>query len=109
MTGVFEMEVEAWIGIGVAIVMFWGIASWALVRTLRQEDRKVELVGRQKRLDTYSPAALDDLREFIENNPEDPYVEDAREKHNRCVENLREIEEYYYDWTDAEVDSLESL
>ncbi len=100
---------ETWIGIGVAVVMFWGIASWALVRTLRQEERKVSLLERQGGMDTYSPKALEELRTFIEENPEDPYVDDAKQKYNRCVENLRSVEEYYYDWSDAEVDALESL
>ena len=91
------------------VLAFFGTAGWALVRTLRQEDEKVALLEDQARIDTYSPRALAELREWIENNPEDEDVELARTMHNDCVETLRESERYYYDWTDREVDALERL
>ena len=100
---------ETWIGIGVAVVAFWGTASWALVRTLRQEDRKVRLIESQGGMESYSPRALSELREWIQNNPDDPRVEDARAAYNETVESLRTIEEPYYDWDDAEIDSLERI
>ena len=100
---------ETWIGIGVAVVMFWGIASWALVRTLRQEERKVSLLERQGGMDTYSPKALEELRTFIEENPEDPYVDDAKQKYNECVDRLKAVEETFYGWNDEQIRSLERL
>jgi hypothetical protein len=103
------ITLETWIGIAVAIVAFWGIASWALVRTLRQEERKTELLEHQRRVDTYSPRALAELREWIENNSDDPYVEDARRQYNECVEVLRETDRHFYDWSDEEIDELEPI
>ncbi|WP_331235852.1 hypothetical protein [Natronorarus salvus] len=100
---------ETWIGIGVAIVAFWGIASWAMIRTLRQEERKTAILDEQRRMDTYSPKALSELREWIEANPEDPYVEDAKHKHNECVRNLRETDRQFYDWSEVEIERLEPL
>lgn len=91
------------------IVSFWGIAGWALVRTLRQEDRKVELLETQDRIDTYSPKALADLRAFVENNPEDPYVADARRRYNECVETLERTDQHFYDWSTEEIARLERL
>lgn len=103
------LSLEAWIGMLIAIVAFFGVAGWSLVRTLRQDDRKMKLVKKQERIDTYSPKALEDLRTWIEDNPGDPLVEDAKEKYNECVAVLKEKDEYFYDWSDDEVESLEKL
>ncbi len=103
------MTLETWIGIGVAIVAFWGIASWAMIRTLRQEEQKTAILDEQRRMDTYSPKALSELREWIQANPDDPYVGDAKRKYNECVENLRETDQRFYDWSDAEVERHDPL
>lgn len=89
------------------LLSFWGIAAWALVRTLRQEGRKVEILAHQDRLDTYSPAALAELRKWIENNPDDPLVDDARSQYNECVETLEETDRQFYDWDRTTIESLE--
>lgn len=104
-----QLTGEVWAIMLFTILAFWGLAIWALVRTLGQEDRKVEMLEHQDRIDTYSPKALTDLREFIENNPEDPYVEDARRRYNECVETLETMDRYFYDWSDEEIDRLERL
>jgi hypothetical protein len=91
------------------LLVFWGISVWALVRTLRQEDRKVEILEHQDRMDTYSPTALAELREWIEANPNDRLVDDARRRHNECVEVLRETDRHFYDWSAEEIDRLEPV
>lgn len=91
------------------LLAFWGVASWALVRTLRQEGRKVELLEDQTRIDTYSPKALAELREWIEDNPDDPLVEQARRQYNECVETLQETDRHFYDWDRSDIESLERL
>ncbi|MFC4438111.1 MULTISPECIES: hypothetical protein [Natrialbaceae] len=91
------------------LVTFWGIAGWALVRTLRQEGRKVEILDQQDRMDTYSPAALAELREWIENNPNDPLADQARHQHNECVDVLEETDRHFYDWSREEIESLDRL
>ncbi|AHG00368.1 hypothetical protein HALLA_17760 [Halostagnicola larsenii XH-48] len=88
---------------------FWGVAGWALVRTLRQERRKVELLEDQDRIDTYSPKALAELHEWIEHNPEDPLAPKAREQYNECVDTLETVDNRFYDWSEREIDSLERL
>ncbi len=103
------ITVETWIGMGVAIIAFWGIASWALVRTMRQEDRKLKLIERVGSIDTYSPRGLADLRAWIEENPDDPYIGDAKEAYNECVETLKEIDETFYHWSEEEIEELETV
>ncbi|MFC4439638.1 MULTISPECIES: hypothetical protein [Natrialbaceae] len=91
------------------LLAFYGVAGWALARTLRQEDRKVEILKRQKRMDTYSPAALAELREWIENNPNDPLVDEARQQHNECVDALVQTDRHFYDWSSEEIDRLDRV
>lgn len=92
-----------------AIVLLWGVASWALYRTLSDEERKLELIQEQGTIDTYSPRALSDLQEWIETHPSHPKISDAREAYNECVDILREIDEPFYDWSEAEIKDLEKL
>ena len=91
------------------LLAFWGVAGWALVRTLRQERRKVEILRHQDRMDTYSPAALAELREWIRENPDDPLVDEARELYNECVEVVRQTDRHFYDWSDEEIQRLEKI
>ncbi|MFU8869755.1 hypothetical protein [Natronococcus sp.] len=91
------------------LAAFWGLATWSLVRTMRQEGRKVEILEHQDRMDTYSPKALAELREWIESNPDDPLVDDARRQHNECVEALEETDRRFYDWSEEEIDRLERI
>jgi hypothetical protein len=99
----------AWITMLGAIVVLPGVAVVVLVRSLRTEERKLDLLREQDRIDSYSPRALADLREWIQSHPEDPYAPVARERYNECVEALREIDEPYYDWSDEEIQELETL
>lgn len=92
-----------------SIALLWGVGGWAMYRTLTDEDRKLELINRQGTIDTYSPRALAELRNWIENNPGDPYREEAIERHDECVENLRENEEPFYSWSEEEIESLERI
>src|SRR5699024_4518907 len=98
------LSAAAWIVMAGAIVLLWIPSLWALVRTLRDEDRKLDLLDEQGRIDTYSPAALAELREWIHANPDDEYAPEARERYNDCVETLREIDEPFYDWSDSEIE-----
>ncbi|WP_290818635.1 hypothetical protein [Halovivax sp.] len=103
------LTIEVLAMLAFTLLAFWGVATWALVRTLAQEGEKVELLRHQDRLDTYSPRALSDLREWIEENPDDPLADDARAAYNECVETLRETDRHYYDWSDEEVAALERV
>ncbi|ELY92512.1 hypothetical protein C483_07814 [Natrialba hulunbeirensis JCM 10989] len=91
------------------LLAFWGISLWALTRTLRQESRKVEILKHQDRMDTYSPRALADLREWVETNPNDPLADRAREQYNECVDVLTQTDRHFYDWSDTEIEQLERL
>ncbi|ELZ84618.1 hypothetical protein C453_11406 [Haloferax elongans ATCC BAA-1513] len=98
-----------WISMAIAIVALPGVASVALVKSLRSEERKLSLLKKQDKVDSYSPRALAELRDWVEAHPNDPYAPVARERYNECVETLREVEEPYYDWSPEEIDQLDRL
>ena len=103
------LSTAAWIVMIGSIAVLWVPAVWALVRTLRDEDRKLELLTEQGTIDTYSPQALDELHEWIQAHPDDEYEPEARRRYNECVETLRDIEEPFYEWSDAAVEDLQTL
>ncbi|ELZ27364.1 hypothetical protein C474_16534 [Halogeometricum pallidum JCM 14848] len=99
----------AWVTMLLSLLVLPGVASVALVRSLRTEERKLELLRAQGSVDSYSPRALADLREWVQAHPNDPYATDARERHNECVRTLREIDEPYYDWSPEQIENLETI
>jgi hypothetical protein len=103
------MTLAGWIAMVGAVAVLWGSATWALYRSLTDEDEKLELIDRQGEIDTYSPRALAELREWVTTHPEDPLADEARERHNECVEILRRVDETFYQWTESEIESLEKL
>jgi hypothetical protein len=103
------LSTVAWVTMLFAIVVLPGVATAVLVRSLRTEERKLALIRKQGRIDSYSPRALDELRDWIHANPNDPYVDEARERYNECVRTLRENDEPYYDWSADQIESLETI
>ncbi|ELY96443.1 hypothetical protein [Natrialba taiwanensis] len=103
------LSTVAWVTMLLAILALPGVASVVLVRSLRTEGRKLTLLREQGNLDSYSPQALRELREWIQTNPNNPYVADARQRYNECVRTLREIDDPYYDWSDEQIEELEVI
>jgi hypothetical protein len=106
-----EMVLSAltWAVMIATIIALWGVTMWALYRSLHDEERKINLLDKQGEIDTYSPRALAELREWIQSNPNDPFAEQARQRHNECVEILQRVDERFYDWDEREIQSLEEL
>lgn len=89
-----------------SILAFFGVALWALVRTLQQEEQKMDLLRTEEKIDTHSPRALRDLRMWIAAHPEDPDVETARAVYDECVEALTSTERHFYAWSEEEIERL---
>ncbi|MEF8939846.1 MAG: hypothetical protein V5A22_08350 [Salinivenus sp.] len=100
---------DVWAMMIFSVLAFFGVSIWTLLYTLRQEDQKMIILRSEERLDTHSPAALRDLREWIEANPEDPDVDSARAIYRECFEALQTTERHVYDWSDDDIESLERL
>lgn len=103
------LSIVTWTVMLASIAVLWGTSGVALAKSLRDEDRKLELLRKQEKIDTYSPRGLRELRSWIESNPDDPLRDEAVRRHNDCVESLRSIDEPFYEWTDEEIASLDKL
>ncbi|WP_164722023.1 hypothetical protein [Haloterrigena salifodinae] len=98
-----------WVVMLSMIITLWCASLVALRKTLSEEDKKAELITRQGAIESYSPRALFELREWIENHPNDPYREIAVQRYNECVETLKKTDESFYDWNDSQISNLERL
>lgn len=103
------LSAAAWVAMLGSILLLWVPAIWALFRTLRDEDRKLELLTSQGKIDTYSPQALRELREWIQAHPDNEYAPEARERYNECVETLRDIDKPFYNWSKSDIEELQKL
>lgn len=102
------LPADVWAMMTFSILAFFGVAIWALIYTLRQEERKMELLRTEGDLDTYPPRALRELRAWINHHPNDPEVEQAREAYEECVETLRSTNRHFYDWSEADIEQLDA-
>nr|WP_241768092.1 hypothetical protein [Haloferax sp. ATB1] len=107
MTTDMALSTLTWVSMLVSLLLLPGVAAAVLVRSLRTEERKLALLREQDDVDSYSPRALSDLREWIRANPDDPYAPIARRRYNECVRSLRAIDEPHYDWSDEQIARLE--
>ncbi|WP_248908656.1 hypothetical protein [Halocatena marina] len=103
------VPLSAWVVMLGAIVLLWGVAGWALYRTLTDEERKLDLIRDHGTIDTYSPRTMAELREWIEAHPDHPENETAKAAYNDCVETLHEIDTPFYEWSDEQRAELEQL
>jgi ABC-type nickel/cobalt efflux system permease component RcnA len=103
------LPMSTWVVMLGSIAVLWGTAVWALVRSLRDEDEKLELLNEQSEIDTYSPRSMAELREWIRANPGNQHTEEGRARYNECVETLKRIDTTFYDWNQSEIDALEKL
>jgi hypothetical protein len=88
--------------------VFFGISLWMLVYTLRQEERKLRILRDEDALDTYAPAALRELRAWIDTHPDDPDGETARTRYDECVEALRTTDTHVHDWSAADLEEFDA-
>jgi len=105
------LPLDVWAMMLFSVLVFFGVSIWALVRTLRQEEEKMDVLRTEDAIDAYSPPALHDLRAWIRAHPDpdDPEVQRARTAYQECVESLRTSNRHFYDWTDRDIERLETL
>ncbi|MFB6248621.1 MAG: hypothetical protein ABEL97_08640 [Salinibacter sp.] len=104
-----SLPLDVWAMMIFSVLAFFGVSIWTLLYTLRQEDQKMVILRSEDRLDTHSPAALRDLRDWIESNPDDPDVDSARTIYRECLDALQTTERHVYGWSDEEIESFDRL
>jgi len=105
------LTLDVWVTMLFCVVAFFGVALWALVYTLRQEEKKLALFETEGDLDMYSPRALRDLRRWIDAHPAatHPDVKEGKALYNDCVDTLKTTDRHFYDWSASEVERLDAL
>lgn len=101
-----ELSIDVWAMMLFSILAFFGVAIYALVYTLRQEERKMDILRTEERLDTYSPAALRELRAWIHAHPNDPDRTAALDAYEECVTAVNDNDRHFHDWSDVDPDDL---
>lgn len=104
------LALDIWAMMLFCVVAFFGVSLLTLAYTLRQEERKMEILKSEGGLDSYSPAALRDLKAWIEAHPRpsDSEVEAARNAYRECVQTLRSTNRHFYDWSEADIEQLDA-
>lgn len=105
------LPVDVWAMMLFSVGVFFGVSIWALVYSLLQEERKMNILKEEDALDTYSPTSLQDLKAWIEAHPDpnSPAVIEGREAYRECVDALRSTDQHFYDWSREEIERLEPL
>lgn len=103
------LPIDVWVMMVFSILAFFGTSIGMLIYTLRQEERKMQLLQEQDVIDTHSPPALHDLRAWIEAHPDDPDADTARTAYRDCVNALRTTNRHVYDWSEAEIAALDDV
>lgn len=103
-----SLPLDVWLMMGFSVLVFFGVSIWAVVQSLVQEERKMQILQSENALDPYSPRALRDLGAWIEQHPDDPEVEMARARYHDCRGAVQSAGRHYYNWSKADIDRLDT-
>lgn len=100
------MSLSAIIVMIASIIALWGVASWALVYSMRQEERKLQLIKKQGGFEPYSPRALHDLERWIERHTTSEHAQEMRNVYEEQRTALQKCTSYFYTWDKADIERL---
>lgn len=81
-----------------SIIALWGVASWSLVYSMRQEEIKLQLIKKQGGFEPFSPRAANDMDVWIEKNSTDENIQEMKDIREEQREAMEKYHSYYYDW-----------
>ncbi|SDM24498.1 hypothetical protein SAMN05661010_03752 [Modicisalibacter muralis] len=99
------MSLSAIIIMLVAITMIWGIATLALIHTMRQESRKLELLQVQGGFEPFSPTAQQDIEGWLARHPSGESAHEMRELLEFQHRSLRDNPRRFYHWPNPDIAS----
>lgn len=103
------LPLDVWAVMIFSILIFFGVSIWMLVYSLREEERKMDILTSEEAIDTHSPTALRELRSWIEAHPDDPDLEDAKATYRECADAVQSTNRHFYDWSSDDIAQLEPL
>lgn len=92
------MSLSAIIVMIASIAVLWGVATVALVYSMRQEDRKLALLQEQGDFEPFSPAAQRDIEEWLYRHPEGEQAREMRELLDLQSQARHNNARHFYHW-----------
>lgn len=92
------MNIDSIIVMVLCILALWGVATTALIYSMRKEDLKLQLVQQQRGFEPFSPLAQRDLELWLRNNPHSEHVTEIQELLAYQKQALQKYPRHYYDW-----------
>ena len=74
------MTALSWVMLVAVLLVAWGGTAWSLLRTLKLERRKTEIIRRVGDIEHYRPQALRDLEAWLAQHPHAPEAELGRRR-----------------------------
>ena len=102
------LPLDVWAMLLFSVAVFFGVSLWALVYSLIQEERKMNILNEEGALDSYSPRALRDLKAWLDAHPDSDAaaVTEGRDAYRDCVDALHSTDRHFYDWSTADIERL---
>ena len=94
------MSTDSIIVMVLSMIALWGVATSALVYSMRKEDEKLKLVQLQKGFEPFSPQAQLDLEQWLQHHPHSEHAPEMRELLAFQQEALQKYPEHFYDWSE---------
>ena len=94
------MTALSWIMLVTVLLVVWGGTAWSLLRTLKLEGHKADIIRRVGDIEHYSPQALQDLETWLAQHPHAPEAELARRRLEETRLRLERIapDDCFYRW-----------
>ncbi|WP_277810793.1 hypothetical protein [Chromohalobacter canadensis] len=99
------MSLSAIIVMIVSIIALWGVASYALIVSMRQEERKLALLQSQDDFEPYSPRAFRDLEQWLAQHSDSEHAPEVREWQQAQRQSLQRNPQRFYEWSHADDDA----
>ena len=94
------MSIDAIIVMVMSMFALWGVATTALVYSMRKEDYKLKLIQKQRGFEPFCPAAQNDIETWLEHNCNNEHADEMRELLAMQQQALQKYPEHFYDWLD---------
>ncbi|MCD6008242.1 hypothetical protein [Halomonas sp. IOP_31] len=101
------MSLSAIIVMIASIIALWGVASYALIVSIRHEEHKLALIRSQGDFEPYSPRAFRDLERWLAQHPDSEHAPEIREWQQSQRQSMQRNPQRFYDWSHAEDDARE--
>ncbi|QEM80928.1 hypothetical protein [Halomonas binhaiensis] len=81
-----------------SMLALWGVATLAMIYSMRQEDRKLTLLKEQGDFEPFSPAAQRDIEDWLARHPDGDEAREMRELLECQRQAMQNNARHFYPW-----------